>query len=172
MKVVLIIIFANGFLFATPKIFGKESDTLKVGDMAPDFTLLSHDKQKVTLKDYRGKRVVVYFFPKADTPGWTKEACGFRNAFSEYEKANIIVFGISYDSPKALKSFKKKYALPFTLLSDKRKNVSKAYGTKGRIWSSRVTFLISPKGRIEKIYKKMNVNTHAGEILDDILGKK
>ena len=172
MKIVLIIIFAIGFLFATPKIFGKESDTLKVGDMAPDFTLLSHDKQKVTLKDYRGKRVVVYFFPKADTPGWTKEACGFRNAFSEYEKANIIVFGISYDSPKALKSFKKKHALPFTLLSDKRKDVSKAYGTKGRLWSSRVTFLISPKGRIEKIYKKMNVNTHAGEILDDILGKK
>jgi len=69
MKVVLIIILAIGFLFATLKIFEKESDTLKVGDMAPDFTLLSHDKQKVTLKDYRGKRVVVYFFPKADTPG-------------------------------------------------------------------------------------------------------
>ncbi len=69
MKVILIIILAIGFLFATLKIFEKESDTLKVGDMDPDFTLLSHGKQKVTLKDYRGKRVVVYFFPKADTPG-------------------------------------------------------------------------------------------------------
>ncbi|MBT3479643.1 MAG: peroxiredoxin [Candidatus Marinimicrobia bacterium] len=101
-----------------------------------------------------------------------KEACGFRNAFSEYEKENITVFGISYDSPKALSAFKKKFNLPFTLLSDKGKKVSKAYGTKGRFWASRVTFVLDNKGRIEKIYKKMNVNTHAGEILDDILGKE
>jgi peroxiredoxin Q/BCP len=95
-----------------------------------------------------------------------------RDHFNRFKEQRITVFGISYDSPKALKSFKKKHVLPFTLLSDKGKDVSKAYGTKGRLWSSRVTFLISPEGRIEKIYKKMNVNTHAGEILDDILGKK
>ena len=153
-------------------LFGKSADTLKVGDMAPDFTLLSQEKKKVTLKDYRGKRVVVYFFPKADTPGWTKEACGFRDAFSEYEKANITVFGISYDSPKSLSAFKKKYNLPFTLLSDRDKLAAKAYGTKSRLWAKRVTFVIDGEGKIEKIYKKMNVNTHAGKILDDILGKK
>lgn len=153
-------------------LFGKSADTLKVGDLAPDFTLLSQEKKKITLRDYRGKRVVVYFFPKADTPGWIKEACGFRDAFSEYEKANITVFGISYDSPKSLLAFKKKYNLPFTLLSDRNKEAAKAYGAKSRLWAKRYTFVIDKDGRIEKIYKKMNVNTHAGEILDDILDKK
>ena len=95
-----------------------------------------------------------------------------RNLKFEYKKANIVVFGISYDSPESLKSFKKKHVIPFTFLSDKEKNVSKAYGTKGRLWPSRATFVIGPDGLIEKIYKKINVNTHAGEILDDILAKK
>lgn len=153
-------------------LFSMSADTLKVGDMAPDFTLLSQNKKKVTLKDYRGKRVVVYFFPKADTPGWIKEACGFRDAFGEYEKAGISVLGISYDSPKSLLAFKRKYNLPFILLSDRNKEAATAYGSKSKFWAKRHTFVIDKNGRIEKIYKKMNVNTHAGEILDDILGKK
>jgi peroxiredoxin Q/BCP len=144
-------------LMILTSLFGKTADTLSIGDLAPDFTLLSHDKKKISLKDYRGKRVVVYFFPKA---------------FSEYGKADITVFGISYDSPSALMAFKKKYNLPFVLLSDHKKQVAQAFGTNSKFWAKRITFVIDKEGRIEKIYNKVNVNTHAGEILDDILGKK
>ena len=146
----------------------EQSQPLKIGDKAPHFTLISDSNKKVSLNEFKGQKVVLYFFPKADTPGWTKEACGFRNIFDEYKKAKIIVLGVSYDSPQSLDSFKRKYNLPFILLSDNTKAVAKLYGADGAMWPKRVTFLIDKNGIIQKIYEKINVNTHAAEILDDI----
>ena len=167
MKVIfsLSVIFLLGVIFANNR---SKKPEIKIGDKAPQFTLVSDENKKVSLSDFKGQRVVLYFFPKADTPGWTKEACGFRNIFDDYRKAKIVVLGVSYDSPKSLDSFKKKYSLPFILLSDKNKEVAKAYGAAGAMWPKRITFLIDKDGTIKKIYKKINDNTHAAEILDDI----
>ena len=144
---------------------------LNTGDIAPHFELKDQDGKIHKLSDYKGQRLVVYFFPKADTPGWTKEACGFRDIYSEYEKAYIIVFGISYDSPRGLKKFKTKYALPFNFLSDAKKEVAPKYGSASLAWPKRMTFIIDKNGKIEKIYNKVNVNTHAEKILDDLILK-
>ena len=172
MKLLLLISILSIIISTTLLIGSHRLETIKVGDKAPDFVLKDQDGKVHKLSDYRGQRVIVYYFPKADTPGWTKEACGFRDVYGEYKKAKIIVFGISYDSPKALKAFKDKYVLPFNFLSDKTKEVSKAYGAAGRVWPKRMTFIIDPMGKIEKIYEKVNVNTHAEKILDDLLAKK
>lgn len=145
---------------------------LKIGDLAPNFILTDQEGKLHRLSDYRGQRVVVYYFPKADTPGWTKEACGFRDIYGQYKRAKIKVFGISYDSPKALKAFKTKYNLPFVFLSDSKKEVAKQYGAAGMAWPKRMTFIIDEKGKILKIYDKVNVNTHAEQILDDLFAKK
>ena len=114
------------------------------------------------------KKIVVYFFPYADTPGWTKEACGFRNIYEEFEKNNIKVIGISYNSSDALKKFKEKYNLPFSFLSDSKKEVAKSFGANGLFTPKRMTFVINENGKIEKIYKKVNINTHAETILKDL----
>ena len=95
-----------------------------------------------------------------------------RDAFSGYKKENIIVFGLSYDSKKSLKAFKKKYRLPFFLLSDRGGKVAKLYGANGPAWAKRMTFIINEKGMIENIYKKINVNSHGQKILDDLLTNK
>jgi len=147
-------------------IFGK--DTLrKVGDPAPDFTLKDQDGKEHTLSEYRGQRVVVYFYPKDDTPGCTKEACGIRDQFEDFSKAHIQVLGISYDSVESHKKFQEKYHLPFTLLADTDKTVAKRYGADGLVFASRKTFLINEKGVIMKIYPKVSVTEHATEILKD-----
>ena len=148
------------------------SAQLSIGDLAPKFALKDQDGKIRKLSEYSGQRVVIYFFPKADTPGWTKEACGFRDIYGKYKREKIIVFGINYDSPKALKKFKTKYRLPFDFLSDYKKEVALKYGAAGLAWPKRMTFIIDKDGRIEKIYNKVNVNTHAEKILDDLLGKK
>jgi len=163
---VIILLIASAFLNANQSI------ELKVGDEAPEFSLYDQDNKLHNLSDYKGQRLVVYYFPKADTPGWTKEACGFRDIYSEYKRAKITVFGISYDSSKSLKKFKNKYALPFNFLSDSKKEVAKNYGAAGTGWPKRITFIIDKNGKIEKIYNKMNVNTHAEQILDDLFPKK
>lgn len=164
---VISILIATVFLNAN-----NQSVELKVGDKAPEFSLYDQDNKLHKLSDYKGQRLVVYYFPKADTPGWTKEACGFRDIYSEYKRAGIKVFGISYDSSKSLKKFKDKYALPFNFLSDSKKEVAKKYGAAGTGWPRRITFVIDKNGKIEKIYNKMNVNTHAEKILDDLFPKK
>ena len=156
------------FLFAS----GEPRVELKIGDEAPNFMLEDQDGKKHKLSDYRGEKIVLYYFPKADTPGWTKQACGFRDAFSGYKKENITVFGLSYDSKKSLKAFKKKYRLPFFLLSDRGGKVAKLYGANGPAWAKRMTFIINEKGMIENIYKKINVNSHGQKILDELLTKK
>ena len=169
LAILLVVIFVGGLalLYAN-----NQSIQLTVGNKAPDFSLKDQDGKVRKLSDYIGERLIVYFFPKADTPGWTKEACGFRDIYGEYKKAKIKVLGISYDSPRALKKFKTKYALPFHFLSDNNKEVATKYGAASIAWPKRMTFIIDKDGRIEKIYNKVNVNTHAEKILDDLLGKK
>jgi len=169
---VVFLIGGLAFLFAwNQPAPNNPSVKLVEGDIAPDFELKDQDGKIRKLSEYRGQRVVVYFFPKADTPGWTKEACGFRDIYSEYKKAKIIVFGISYDSPRGLKKFKTKYNLPFNFLSDSKKEVAPKYGSASLAWPKRMTFIIDKNGKIEKIYSKINVNTHAQRILDDLLDK-
>ncbi len=114
-----------------------------------------------------GKKVVIYFYPKDDTPGCTKEACGIRDAYDGFLDKDIVVFGISYDSAEAHQSFIKKYNLPFNLLSDSDKSVSRLYGTEGTFFPMRKTFLIDEMGTVKKIYSKVSVVDHGREILSD-----
>ena len=158
--------------FSFSLLSGKHNIELKVGDVAPIFSLKDQDKNIHKLSDYLGKKVVLYYFPKADTPGWTIQACGFRDIYDKYKENNIVVFGLSYDSSRALKKFKKKWKLPFNLLSDSKKEVAVKYGANSPLWSKRITFVVNENGIIEKIYRKMNVNTHAEKILSEIIKKK
>ena len=140
---------------------------LKVGNNAPDFTLLDENGEEQTLSDYFGKNIVVYFYPKDDTPGCRKEACSIRDNFTIFEESNIVVFGISYDSPKSHKKFAEKYNLPFTLLSDSEKSVAKLYNSNGFLMAKRNTFLIDKDGLIFRIYRNVDVSTHTESILND-----
>jgi len=140
---------------------------LKVGDRAPDFTLPDQDGNFQTLSHYRGSPIVVYFYPKDDTPGCTKEACSIRDEYEGFRQAGIVVFGISYDSPEDHRAFRAKYRLPFTLLSDKDKSVSKAYGADGVFFPERKTFLIDENGVIIKIYDQVQVVSHGADLLRD-----
>jgi len=158
--------------FSFSSLSGKHNIELKVGDVAPIFSLKDQDKNIHKLSDYLGKKVVLYYFPKADTPGWTIQACGFRDIYDKYKENNIVVFGLSYDSSRALKKFKKKWKLPFNLLSDSKKEVAVKYGANSPLWTKRITFVVNENGKIEKIYRKMNVNTHAEKILSEIIKKK
>lgn len=151
-------------------LFGGE--TLQVGDKAPDFKLLGDDGVFHQLSDYLGQTVVVYFYPKDDTPGCTKEACAFRDEYAQFEKLGIPVLGISYDDRDSHLAFKKKYDLPFVLLSDEDKSVSAAYGTKGIFMASRETFIVGKDGKIVKIYPKVSVSEHAADILKDLADLK
>ena len=145
-----------------------EKISLMEGDFAPMFELFDQDEKFLSSKDFLGKKLVVYFFPYADTPGWAKEASGFRNIYEEYEKNNITVFGISYNNSEALNKFKTKYNLPFNFLSDKDKEVAKRFGANGMFTPKPMTFVIDERGKIQKIYNKVNINTHAETILKDL----
>lgn len=142
---------------------------------APDFTLLDQDGAEHSLSQYRGKWVVVYFYPKDDTPGCTKEACSFRDGREELERHNIVVLGISADSVKRHKKFVEKYGLNFTLLSDPEKEVCKSFGAlgskkfMGREFEGilRNTYLINPDGNIVKEYLGVKPENHAIQILRD-----
>jgi peroxiredoxin Q/BCP len=140
---------------------------LAEGQAAPNFTLQDQDGTEHTLSSYRGKKVVIYFYPKDDTPGCTKEACGIRDTYDDFVDQDIVVFGISYDGAEAHQSFIKKYNLPFNLLSDSDKSISRLYGTEGTFFPMRKTFLIDESGTIKKIYSKVSVVGHGHEILRD-----
>lgn len=146
----------------------KSNETnLKVGDAAPDFELRTDDGRTVKLSDYRDKVVVLFFYPKDETPGCTKEACAFRDAYEDFKAAGIEVFGISVDDVESHQAFKKKENLNFTLLADETKEVSKKYGVLGAMgFSQRVTFLIGKGGVIKKIFKDVKPEQHAKEVLD------
>lgn len=140
---------------------------LKEGDAAPDFALKSDDGRTVKLADYKNRTIVMYFYPKDETPGCTKEACAFRDSFAEYKKAGIEVLGVSVDSVESHKAFKKNQRLTFTLLSDESKQTSKDYGVLSAAgYSKRVTFIIKD-GVIKKIYPSVSPAEHAAEVLAD-----
>ncbi len=141
-----------------------------IGEKAPDFRLRDETGTYRTLAEYAGKKIVVYFYPKDDTPGCTKEACSFRDGYREIQAQEIVILGISYDSPSSHKKFKEKYNLPFSLLSDEKKEAAKAYGAYKGIGQSltplRITFLIDEMGKIVHIFEKVNVSEHARDVLD------
>ncbi len=146
----------------------------KEGSVAPPITTTDADGQKVSLKGFRGQKVVLYFYPKDDTPGCTKEACSFRDAFSQFKKRGIEILGVSPDSEASHKKFTAKYKLPFTLLADPDHAIADAYGTYGEkkfmgrtyMGVKRITFLIDEKGKIKKIFEKVKPEEHAREVLD------
>jgi len=146
---------------------------LREGDKAPTFKAPTNGGGKVTLSDFKGKNVILYFYPKDDTPGCTKEACAFRDHFSEFKKQGAVVLGVSTDPVKSHDKFVEKFKLPFTLLADEDKSIVKAYGVwgeksfMGRKYQGthRVTFLIGPDGRIKKIWPNVKPAEHAREVL-------
>lgn len=150
---------------------------LQEGVLAPDFALQDQEEVFHNLSDYRGKKVVLYFYPKDDTPGCTKEACSFRDSFGDFRKNGLVVLGVSKDSISSHAKFQEKYSLPFPLLSDTDTTVIKAYeawGPKkymGRDYEGvlRITYIIDEEGKILKAYEKVKPQDHAQEILEDIL---
>lgn len=147
---------------------------LKEGDLAPNFTALEAGGKMIRLSDFRGTKVTLYFYPKDKTPGCTKEACSFRDAFPKLQKAGIKVVGVSPDSPASHQKFVAQYELPFTLISDPDHQVADAYGAygekkfMGRSYQGflRNTFLIDESGRIKKIFEKVKPDGHALDVLD------
>ena len=143
------------------------------GDPAPEFEALTDTGQSIKLSDYKGKNVVLYFYPRADTPGCTKEACSFRDDFSVYKKKGVVVLGVSPDTVKKQANFKNKFELPFTLIADDEHKVSELYGVwglkkfMGREYEGvhRITFLINKDGMIKDVFEKVKPETHSAEIL-------
>jgi thioredoxin-dependent peroxiredoxin len=147
---------------------------LKQGAAAPTFTAKDGNGDTVKLKDLRGQKVALYFYPRDDTPGCTKEACSFRDAFADFKKRGIKVLGISVDSEASHKKFAAKYKLPFTLVSDPDHSIADSYGVYGEkkfmgrtyMGVKRMTFLIDEKGRIKKVFEKVKPEEHAQEVLE------
>ncbi|MCW9717287.1 thioredoxin-dependent thiol peroxidase [Avibacterium sp. 21-599] len=148
--------------------------TLKAGDFAPHFSLLDQNEQPVSLSDFKGKKVLVYFYPKALTPGCTTQACGLRDSKTALEKQNVVILGISPDSPKKLANFVEKKALNFTLLSDEDHQVAEQFGVwgekkfMGKTYDGihRISFLIDEQGKIEKVFEKFKTGEHHQVVLD------
>jgi len=147
---------------------------LKEGTAAPAFNTNDANGEIISLKDLRGQKVVLYFYPKDDTPGCTKEACSFRDEFAKFKKRGIKVLGVSPDSEASHKKFETKYKLPFTLLADKDHAIADAYGVWGEkkfmgrtyMGVQRTTFLIDEKGKIKKVFEKVKPEDHASEVLE------
>ncbi|MGA2096793.1 MAG: thioredoxin-dependent thiol peroxidase [Candidatus Acidiferrum sp.] len=152
---------------------------LKVGDKAPDFHLKTDEGKEVSLSDFKGKRVLLYFYPKANTPGCTVEACEFRDLRPKLDKQDVVVLGVSADSVKALAGFKQKQKLNFPLLSDPEFETIEAYGARrmkkfmGRSFLGivRSTYLIGPDGKLEKIWDPVSAKGHAAEVLVEVSNK-
>lgn len=153
---------------------------LEVGTKAPVFTLPDQNGNLVSLSDFFGKRVVLYFYPKDNTPGCTRQACAFAGAYAQFQERDVVVIGVSKDSEASHQKFVQKYNLPFTLLSDPQLETIQAYG----VWQEkklygkvsmgvvRTTFLIDPQGNIEKIMPKVKPDTNAAEILAYLDGEQ
>src|SRR5258707_15108846 len=146
---------------------------IEEGKPAPDFELPSDAGETVTLSGLRGKPVVLYFYPKDDTPGCTTQACGIRDAYAEFERAGAVVLGVSPDNEASHVKFRKKYDLPFALLADPEHKVAELYGTWGeksfagkKYWGvSRSTFVIDADGNVKKIFEKVKPDSHADDVL-------
>ena len=152
---------------------------LEVGMKAPDFKSTDQHGNPVSLKDFHGRKVVLYFYPKDNTPGCTKEACAFRDSFEKFKKAGVEILGVSIDNEKSHRSFAEKFNLPFRLLADADKKIVEAYG----VWAEktrygrkymgtlRTTFLIDETGRVSGVFPKVKPEEHAEEILAQLAGK-
>src|ERR1044072_5348935 len=146
---------------------------MKVGQNAPEFSIVDDSGKTVKLSDFKGRKIVLYFYPKDDTPGCTKEACNFRDGISELKKQGAIVLGVSADSVESHKKFKKKFDLNFPLLADTDKKIAEAYGTwkeksmygKKYMGIERTTFIIDEQGKVSHIFPKVKVNEHYDEVL-------
>ena len=146
---------------------------LKVGQKAPDFTVLNDTGEKVKLSDLKGKKVVLYFYPKDDTPGCTKEACAFRDGIDEIKRKGAVVLGVSVDSVDSHKKFKNKFDLNFPLLADTDKKIVEAYGAwkeksmygKKYMGIERTTYIIDEQGKISHVFPKVKVDEHYDEVL-------
>jgi peroxiredoxin Q/BCP len=148
----------------------------KINSQAPDFSLPDQEGKKHSLTDYRGKWVLLYFYPKDDTPGCTIEACTLRDQFKDFTRIGAVVLGVSTDSVASHKKFASAYELPFTLLADENKEVVGRYGVFGEkkfmgktyMGTSRTSFLIDPSGNIVKVYEKVKSDAHATEVIADL----
>ena len=150
--------------------------TLRVGDVAPDFEAKTDGGEVIRLSDHRGKKVVLYFYPKDSTPGCMLEACSFRSAQPQFAAKNAIILGISADSTESHERFKARHALPFPLVSDPDHSIARSYGAWrkrsllgiGFMWHVRSTFVVSEDGRIDAIYDKVNVFGHVPQVLENL----
>ena len=149
---------------------------LSVGDKAPSFTLKNQNDEDISLSDFQGSKLLVWFFPKANTPGWTIQGCGFRDEFEKFKDLNIDVIGVSADSVSKQEKFVKKNDFPFLMLSDETKEMLKSYkawGLKkfmGREYEGihRISYLINEKGVIEKVFDKVKTKSHALDVLSEV----
>lgn len=147
---------------------------LKEGDIAPDFLAINQNGEKISFKDYKGKKVVLYFYPKDNTPGCTTEACNLRDNYQELQYAGYEIVGVSPDSVKSHQNFINKYELPFTLIADENKEIATSYGVfrekklygKTFMGIVRTTFLIAEDGKIERIIRKVKTKDHSSQILN------
>jgi peroxiredoxin Q/BCP len=150
--------------------------TLAIGSKAPDFSLFSDQNESVSLNNLRGKRIILYFYPKDDTPGCTQEACDFRDSTPLFHDKNTVILGISKDTPNKHQRFKQKYQLPFPLLADENGDVCEAYGVldkkslfgKTFLGIQRSTFLIDENGNIQAIWRKVKVKDHIQQVLNEL----
>lgn len=145
---------------------------LSIGDTAPSFTVKDTNGNTVSLSDYAGKTVVLYFYPKDDTPGCTKQACSFRDNYQQYLDKGITVFGVSMDDEASHQLFTQKFDLPFPLLADTDGAITKAYDVEGDMngvrYAKRVTYVIGSDGKISQVYATVQTDTHATDVLADI----
>ena len=167
------ILVVLGAIALRPRI--ARADLLKEGQIAPPFStqMVTGDQQaSVSLSDFHGRKVILYFYPKDETPGCTKEACAFRDGYSRFSNAGLTVLGCSVDSADAHKKFIQKYNLPFSLLLDPDKKIATAYGAANGIpvlgLDRRITYVIDEKGNVLKVYPNVDPSTHAIEILNDL----
>lgn len=171
----LSVINLYGFIILKDK---NMSTTLKAGDKAPAFTGLDQNGNKVSLKDYKGKKVILYFYPKDDTPGCTAQACNLRDNYADLRKEGYEVIGVSVDSGKSHKKFEEKYNLPFTLITDEEKKIVNKYGVYGEkkfmgrtfMGTIRTTFIIDENGIIEHVISKPKTKEHAAQIREAARG--
>ncbi|NWG86088.1 MAG: peroxiredoxin [Hydrogenophilaceae bacterium] len=171
MKLILVIVVFTLLGFWAMQVSGRGRPPM-VGEAAPEFSLADMDGRMHRLADYRGRWLVLYFYPKADTPGCTKQACALRDDWAEFGRLGVAVLGVSVDSPDELKAFAAKYHLPFPLLSDLSGRTAQAYGSIRDFgvvrFAKRHSFLIGPDGRIAKAYLSVDPQRHARELLADL----
>lgn len=171
MKILLLTIAVTALVFLISKQ-SQAANVPKSGDVAPAFRLMDQNGEIKKLSDFSGQWVVLYFYPKDDTPGCTKEACAFRDDLASLEKLGAKVVGISVDDSDSHAKFAAKYHLPFPLLADEDGKVAESYGALANLFvvkiAKRYTFLIDPKGKISKVYMSVDTSRHSQEIVDDL----